>query len=78
MTSYQIPGGSILTPIRDIFPHFLERDEKIISIEPKNLTITIEFLEDPSTNRNDSEPNKDFWGSKEDKGTSGGNNKKYT
>ena len=60
MTSYQIPGGSFLTPIRDILPQFLERDDTIFSKEPENLTGKIEFLEDPSTNRNDSDPNNDF------------------
>ena len=72
MTSYHIPRGSLLTPIRDILPQFLERDDKIFSKEPENLTFKTEFLEDPSTNRNDFESVKDFLGSKEDIGTSSG------
>ena len=58
MTSYQIPVGSLLTPIQDILPLFLERDDKIFSKEPKNLAVKTEFLEDPSTNRNESDPYK--------------------
>ena len=60
MTSYHIPGGSFLTPIRDILPQFLERDDKIFSKEPENLVVKTEFLEDPSTNRNDFESDKDL------------------
>ena len=77
-TSYQIPGGSLLTPIRDILPQFLERDDNIFSKEPENLTVKTEFLGDPSKNRNEFESDKDLRGSKEDKGTSSGNKRKYT
>ena len=68
----------MLTPIRDILPKFLERDDKIFSKEPKNLIVKTEFMEDPSTNRNDFESDKDLWISKEDRGTSSGNKRKYT
>ena len=78
MTSYQIPGGSFLTPIQDILLQFLERGDKIFSKEPENLTVKTKFLEDPSTNRNVFESVKDFQGSKEDRGTSSGNKRKYT
>ena len=78
MTSYQIPRDSFLTPIQDILPQFLERDDKIFSKEHENLIVKTEFLEDPSTNRNDFESVKDFRGSKEDRGTSSGNKRKYT
>ena len=78
MTSYHILGGSLLTPIWDILQQFWERDDKIFSKEIENLIVKIEFLEDPSTNRNDFESVKDFQGSKEDRGTSSGNKRKYT
>ena len=60
MTSYHIPRGSFLTSIWDILLQFLERDDKIFSKEPENLTVKTKFLEDPSTNRNGFQLVKDF------------------
>lgn len=77
MTSHQIPGGSLLTPLRDFLPQFSERDEKVYVKEPENLTVKTEFQEEPPTNRNDFESVKDSRGSKENKGTSSGNKRKY-
>jgi hypothetical protein len=77
MTSHQIPGGSLLTPLRDFLSQFSEIDEKICAKEPENLTVKTEFQEDPSSNRNGFESVKDFQVSKENKRTSSGNKRKY-
>jgi hypothetical protein len=53
MTSHQIPGGSLPTPLPDFLPQLLERDEKVFAKEHENLIAKTKSQKVPSTNKND-------------------------
>ncbi|KAH9328389.1 hypothetical protein KI387_000497 [Taxus chinensis] len=66
MTSYQIPGGFLLTPLREDLLKLSQRDDRTFPRDAKNRVTQ----EGSATNRNDFDSGTDFQGSKEKKGRS--------
>eukprot|EP01018_Ginkgo_biloba_P018331 Gb_16688 [translate_table: standard] len=77
MTSHQIPGGFLLTPLRDILLHLSEKDEKSSLKDDKGRAIKTEIQEGPLSSKNDTESVKDLQGPKEKKGRTSDKKGKY-
>ncbi|XP_057866424.2 cysteine-tryptophan domain-containing zinc finger protein 7 [Cryptomeria japonica] len=78
MTSYRIPGGSLLSPLREDLQKLPERYDKASARDAKNRTIKAELQEAHATNRNEFDSAMDFQGPKERKGRSDEKHGKYT